>query len=70
MIRTCLREAATLLCLLGLYQPLTNKRPSLRSLMYSALSEVSTSLKVLNIEVERKPTVCIVHKLATPQELA
>ena len=35
-IRTCLREAATPLHLLGLYQPLTNKRPSPRSLMYSA----------------------------------
>ena len=55
MIRTCLREAATPLHLLGLYWPLNSKRPSLRSLR--GLSEVSASLEALNIEVDRKQTV-------------
>ena len=57
MIRTCLREAATPLCLLGLYRPLTNKRPSPLVSHVFGLSEVSASLEVLNIQVERKPTV-------------
>ena len=61
-IRTCLREAATPLHLLGLYWPLTNKRPSPRSHVFG-LSEVSASLEALNIEVERKPTV--VHHAQT-----
>ena len=61
-IRTCLREAATPLHLLGLYQPLTNKRPSPRSHVFG-LSEVSAFLEALNIEVERKPTV--VHRAQT-----
>ena len=56
MIITCLREAATPLHLLGLYRPLNSKRPSLRSLMYSA-SQKCPPLEVLNIKVERKPTV-------------
>ena len=63
MIRTCLREAATPLHLLGLYQPLTNKRPSPWSPHVFGLSEVSASLEALNIEVERKLTV--VHHAQT-----
>ena len=62
MIRTCLREAATPLHLLGLYQPLNSKRPSLWSHVFG-LSEVSASLEALNIEVERKPTM--VHRAQT-----
>ena len=70
VIRTCLREAAPPLHLLGLYQPLTNKRPSPQSLTYSAsrkcppLSRRSISRLIGN------QLWCIVHKLATPQELA
>ena len=61
-IRTCLREAATPLHLLGLYRPLTNKTFTLVSHVFG-LSEVSASLEVLNIEVERKPTM--VHRAQT-----
>ena len=69
-IKACLREAATPLHLLGLYQPLNSKRPSLWSLMYFAswkcppLSRHSIS-RLRGIQLW-----CIVHKLATPQELA
>ena len=60
MIRTCLREAATPLHLLGLYRPLTNKRPVSHVF---GLSEVSASFEALNIDVERKPNV--VHRALT-----
>ena len=53
VIRTCLREAATLLHLLGLYQQETVTPVS----HVFGLSEVSASLEALNIEVERKPTM-------------
>ena len=54
-IRTCLREAAILLHLLGPYRPLTNKRPSPQSLMRSASQRCLPLL--------RKPTV--VHRAQT-----
>ena len=57
VIKVCLRETVTLLHLPGLYQPLNSKRPSLRSLMCSASWKCPASLKVLNIEVEKKPNV-------------
>ena len=70
VIKVRLREAATPLCLPGLYRSLNSKRPSLRSLMCLAswkclpLSRCSTSRS------RRNQTWCTMHKLATPQELA
>ena len=70
MIRTCLREAATPLHLLGLYQPLTNKRPSPQSLMYSASQKCLPLLRRSISSLRGNQPWCIMHKLATPQELA
>ena len=69
-IRTCLREAATLLHLLGLYWPLTNKRPSPRSLMYLASQKCPPLSRHSILRLRGNRPWCIVHKLATPQELA
>ena len=69
-IRTCLREAATPLHLLGLYQPLTNKRPSPRSLTYSVSQKCPPLLRCSISRLIGNQLWCIVHKLATPQELA
>ena len=69
-IRTCLREAATPFHLLGLYQPLTNKRPSPGSLMYSASQKCPPLLRRSISRLRGNQLWCIVHKLATPQELA
>ena len=69
-IRTCLREAATPLHLLGLYQPLTNKRPSPPSLMYLASQKCPPLSRRSILRLRGNRPWCIVHKLATPQELA
>ena len=61
-IRTCLREAATPLHLLGLYWPLTNKRPSPRSLMYSASQKCLPLLRrSISRSIGNQPW-CIMHK--------
>ena len=64
-IRTCLREAATPLHLLGLYQPLTNKRPSPQSLMYSASQKCPPLMRRSISRLRGNQPWCIVHKLAT-----
>ena len=69
-IKVCLREAATLLHLLGLYQPLDNKKPSPRSLMYSASRKCPPLSRCSISRLRGNRPWCIVHKLATPQELA
>ena len=69
-IKTCLREAATPLHLLGLYQPLNSKRPSLRSLMYLASWKCLPLSRCSISRLRGNRPWCIMHKLATPQELA
>ena len=69
MIRTCLREAATPLHLLGLYRPLTNKRPSSRSLMYSASQKYPLHSRHLTLMLNGNPMWYIEPRLATLQEL-
>ena len=69
-IRTCLREATTLLHLLGLYRPLTNKRLSPQSLMYSASQKCPPLLRCSISRLRGNRPWCIMHKLATPQVLA
>ena len=68
-IRTCLREAATPLHLLGLYRPLTNKRPSPRSLMYLASQKYSLHSRHLTLILNGNPMWYTEPKLATLQEL-
>ena len=62
-IRTCLREAATPLHLLGLYQPQTNKRPSPRSLMCSASRKYPLHSRCLTLISNRNPMWYIEPKL-------
>ena len=69
-IKACLREAATPFHLLGLYWPLNNKKPSLRSLMYSASRKCPPLLRRSISRLRGIRPWCIVPKLATPQELA
>ena len=69
-IKACLREAATPLHLLGLYWPLNSKRPSLRSLMYLASRKCPPLSRRSISRLRGIRPWCIVHKLATPQELA
>ena len=69
-IKACLREAATPLYLPGLYQPLNSKRPSPWSLMCSASRKCPPLLRCSITRLRRNRPWCIVHKLATPQELA
>ena len=68
-IRTCLREVATPLHLLGLYQPQTNKRPSPRSLMYSASRKYPLHSRRLTLILNGNPMWYIEPKLATLPEL-
>ena len=70
VIKACLREAATPLHLLGLYQPLNNKKLSPRSLMYSASRKCPPLLRHSISRLRGNRPWCIMHKLATPQELA
>ena len=70
VIKVCLREAVTPLHLLGLYQPLNSKRPSLRSLMCSASQKCLPLSRCSTSRSRRNQMWCTVHKLATPQELA
>ena len=69
-IKACLREAATPLHPPGLYRPLNSKRPSPWSLMCSASRKCPPLLRHLISRSRRSRPWCIVHKLATPQELA
>ena len=70
VIKACLREAATPLHLLGLHQPLNSKRPSLWSLTCSASQKCPPFSRRSISRLRRTQIWCIVHKLATPQELA
>ena len=70
VIKVCLKEAATLLHLLGLYRPLNSKRPSLRSLMCSASRKCPPVSRRSTSRLRRNQTWCTMHKLATPKELA
>ena len=70
MIKACVREAATPLHLLGLYRPLNSKRLSPQSLMYSASRKCPPLSRHSILRSRRNRPWCIVHKLATPQELA
>ena len=63
VIRTCLREAAIPLHLLGLYRPLTNKRPSPQSLTYSASRKCPPLLRCSILRLRGKLTV--VHRAQT-----
>ena len=69
-IRTCLRETATPLHLLGLYWPRNNKILSPRSLMYLASRKCLPLLRRSISRLRGNQPWCTVHKLATPQELA
>ena len=69
MIKTCLREAATPLHLLGLYRPQINKRPSPRSLMCSASQKYPLHSRRLTLILNRNPMWYIEPKLATLLEL-
>ena len=68
-IRTCLREAATPLCLLGLYRPQINKRPSPQSLTCSASQKYPLHLRRLTLISNGNPMWSIEPKLATLLEL-
>ena len=70
VIKACLREAATPLHLLGLYRPLNNKKPSPRSLMYSASRKCPPLSRHSILRLRGNRPWCIMHKLATPLELA
>ena len=68
-IRTCLREAATPLHLLGLYRPQTHKRPSPRSLMCLASQKYPLHLRRLTLISNGNLMWSIEPKLATLLEL-
>ena len=63
VIKVCLREAATPLHLLGPVPASEQQEIVTLASHVFGLSEVSASLEVLNIEIERKPTV--VHRAQT-----
>ena len=66
VIRTCLREAATPLHLLGLYWPLTNKRSSPQSLMYSASRKCPPLSRHSILRLRGNQLWCIVQTSYSP----
>ena len=69
MIKTYLKEAATPLHLLGLYRPQIHRRPSHRSLTYSASQKYPLHSRCLTLISNRNPMWYIEPRLATLQEL-
>ena len=69
MIKTCLKEAATPLHLLGLYQPQIHRRPSLRSLTCLASQKYPLHSRHLTLISNGNPMWYIEPRLATLLEL-
>ena len=68
-IKTCLKEAATPLHLLGLYRPQIHRRPSLQSLTCSASQKYPLHSRRLTLISNGNPMWYIKPRLATLLEL-
>ena len=68
-IKTCLKEAATPLHLLGLHWPQIHRKPSHRSLTYSASQKYPLHSRHLTLILNGNPMWYIEPRLGTLQEL-